>query len=71
MQLHIDISGMHCEACVGAVRQAVSKLDGITRCDVRIGHAAVRYDDAMCNRADVLSAVRGAGAFDVDGFTTE
>ncbi len=70
MQLSIEISGMHCDACVDAVRQAVCKLDAIARCDVRIGHVIVQYDDTVCNRADILSAVRGAGAFEVNGFTT-
>lgn len=71
MQLSIEISGMHCEACVGALQRAMGKLDGVAGCDVRIGHAVVRYDDAACNRADILGAVRGAGTFEINGFTTE
>ena len=71
MKLSIEISGMHCEACVEALRQAVFTLDGIERCEVRIGSAVVRYDDTVCNRTDIFRAVRGAGAFDINGFTTE
>lgn len=71
MQLSIEISGMHCEACVDVLQRAMGKLDGVAGCDVRIGSAVVQYDDAVCNRADILSAVRSAGAFEVNGFTTE
>ena len=70
-KLHFQISGMHCDGCVGAIRDALGKVDGVTTADVQLNEADVTIDESACGMADVLAAIRGAGAFEVTGFTTK
>lgn len=57
--LHLHISGMHCDGCVASIREAIDNVAGVTATDVTL------------DAADVSAAVRGAGAFEVTGFTTK
>ena len=56
----IAISGMSCEHCVQAVREALSRLDGVAVDNVEIGAATVSYGDAV-SREDVIAAIEDAG----------
>lgn len=70
-KLHLQISGMHCDGCVASTRDALGSLTGVTATDVTLVTADVTFDESACGVADVLAAVRGAGAFEVTGFTTK
>jgi copper chaperone CopZ len=67
--LVFSISGMHCDHCVHAVDGALRALQGVTSCRVSLGEAVVTIDDAVVSRAELVGAVRKAGAFDVTGFS--
>ncbi len=69
--LHATITGMHCESCVGTIRSALVRSAAVTACDVRLGEADVTFDPEQSAVADLLAAIRSAGAFDVTGFSTE
>jgi len=56
----IAISGMSCEHCVQAVREALSHLEGVTVEDVEIGAATVSYG-APASREDIIAAIETAG----------
>ena len=59
--LHLDIDGMSCGHCVGAVKRALEALDGVSVDSVRIGGADVRYDSTKARAETVLEAVAEAG----------
>lgn len=60
-KLELAVSGMTCGHCVGAVKQALDELDGVTVNKVEIGVAEVSYDPAVRKVEDVLDAVADAG----------
>lgn len=70
-KLHVRISGMHCDGCVATVRDALTRLTGVTAADVTLDAADVSFDESVCGAADVVVAVREAGEFEVIGFTTK
>lgn len=57
----LQISGMSCGHCVGAVRQALARLDGVQVEQVAVGSAAVAYDPARITPAQIAAAVEDAG----------
>ena len=59
--LNLTISGMSCGHCVGQVKTALSKLEGVTVETVRVGSAAVQYDPAVQTPQDIAAAVTDAG----------
>jgi copper chaperone CopZ len=66
--LTLDVEGMTCEACSGAVKHQMEKLDGVISADVshRTGKAMVRYDAGKIKnlkafREDCVSAIQRAG----------
>ncbi len=63
--MHLEIGGMSCGSCVGAVKTALSKLPGVSVEDVRIASADVSYDPAKVSPEQISEAVRGAG-YDTD-----
>jgi copper chaperone len=67
-KLSLEISGMHCDACVDAVRRALRDTPGVIACDVRIGAAELTHQPSAAV-PDIVEAVRHAGAFDVTSFT--
>ena len=69
--LHFHISGMHCDACVASIRDAIDNVVGVTATDVTLDAADVTFDQSACGVAEVLAAVRGAGPFDVTAFSTK
>lgn len=56
----IRIEGMHCGGCVNRVSQALQKA-GATLETVSIGHARVRYDEAVLPLPSLLSVLNRMG----------
>ncbi len=56
----LAITGMTCDHCVRAVRQAIGRVEGAEATSVSIGTATVAYnrEDA---RADVIAAIKSEG----------
>jgi copper chaperone CopZ len=59
--LTIPITGMSCGGCVDSVRNALSKIGGVTDAQVRIGSATVTYDPALTNPDALRGAIAQAG----------
>ena len=57
--MRVNIDGMHCDACVRRVRNALEKTQGVAVKDVQVGWADVSVDSA--HEAAMLEAVRKAG----------
>lgn len=62
----LEISGMSCNHCVGAVRRALESVEGVKVDDVQIGSATVTFDPARTSPEAVVSAVEDAG-YEVQG----
>ena len=60
-QLKLDVTGMSCGHCVGAVRQALSAVPGVKVEDVRIGSASVSFDESKTSVGQLVDAVADAG----------
>lgn len=69
-KMKLNISGMHCDHCVGAVRNAIAALPGVASCDVELGSVTVDINQTACSVSDLIAAVRNAGAFEPVGFNT-
>jgi Cu+-exporting ATPase len=59
----LSVTGMHCVACQGRVKQALEELDGIEHVDVDLdaGHAIVHFASGPVNCEVLVEAVRRAG----------
>ncbi len=57
----IEISGMHCQACVRRVSAALDKVAGVHAAKVDIGSASVEFDPDKVTEKDIAEAVRAAG----------
>lgn len=57
------ITGMSCAACSASVQRVVSRLDGVTECDVNLitGKMNVVYDEAKVKEEDFFRVVTKAG----------
>ena len=60
-KLTLDIDGMSCGHCVGAVRRALEEIDGVQVESVRVGEAAVRYDPRTVTTDAIASAITEEG----------
>lgn len=60
-KLTLDIDGMSCGHCVGAVRRALEEIDGVQVESVRVGEAAVRYDPRTVTTHAIASAIAEEG----------
>ncbi len=69
MTLKITIGGMHCQTCVQAVHTALSRVEGARVCTTDVGAAEVTIDEQFATKADLFDAIRGAGPFNVEGFS--
>ncbi len=58
-----NISGMSCAACSASVKRVVSRLEGVTDCDVNLitGKMTVTFDEARVTEADFTGVVEKAG----------
>lgn len=57
----LNITGMSCGHCVGAVTTALTALDGVTVERVTVGSATVAYDPARTSPDQLAAAVEDAG----------
>ena len=60
-QLTLNISGMSCDHCVGAVTRALQQLDGVQIRNVAIGSASVAYDPDRISPDRMTRAIEDAG----------
>src|SRR3989454_9111962 len=59
----LPIEGMSCASCAATVQDALSNADGVASATVNYAtaKAAVDYDDAQTQVAELIKTVRGAG----------
>ncbi|MCC6140242.1 MAG: heavy-metal-associated domain-containing protein [Nitrospira sp.] len=57
----LKIDGMSCGHCVGQVRNALARLDGVQTHQVTVGQASVSYDPEAVAVAAIIEAVTRAG----------
>lgn len=69
--LVIQISGMHCDACVQAVHERLEALPGVTSVSVEVGAASVDFSETGPTKRDVFDAIRQAGRFEIAGFNEQ
>ena len=60
-QLKLEVSGMSCGHCVGAVRDALAGVPGVKVDEVRIGSASVTIDETKTKVSELVDAVSDAG----------
>lgn len=60
-QLKLEVSGMSCGHCVGAVREALAGVPGVKVDEVNIGSASVTFDETKTTVSDLVDAVSDAG----------
>ena len=60
-ELKLEVSGMSCGHCVGAVREALAGVPGVKVDNVRIGSASVTFDETKTTVGDLVDAVSDAG----------
>ena len=58
-----DIHGMTCGGCVGSVKRALQKVDGVSDVDVSLnpGQATVNADVSLGSAAQILAAITKLG----------
>lgn len=69
MKLTVQITGMHCEACIEAIRAAVESLPTVEVATIELGRVDLIYNEASIDKPTLFAAIRRAGDFDVVGFT--
>ena len=59
----LTVPGMTCAACPLTVKQAISKVDGVNRVDVKFDQreAVVTFDDAKASVQNLTQATENAG----------
>ena len=57
----LQVSGMHCDGCVNAVRSALAGVPGAQVEDVRVGKATVLVDSEIADVSALIDAVDDAG----------
>ena len=57
----LKIEGMSCGHCVGQVRNALARLDGVLVRQVTVGEAGLSYDPEAVMLTDIIEAVKQAG----------
>lgn len=60
----VKISGMHCIHCVGAVKNALEELAGVTKVDVSLENGEATIEAADVSDAALQEAIEDIG-FDV------
>jgi copper chaperone len=60
-QLKLEVTGMSCGHCVGAVRAALAAIPGVKVDNVSIGSASVSFDETKATVGDLVDAVADAG----------
>ena len=59
--LRLSIQGMHCEACVRRVRNALTGVKGVHVDSVKVGSARVEFDPAAATPDEIAAAVDRIG----------
>lgn len=59
--LKLKIDGMHCEACVRRVTNALNGVDGVRVESVEVGSARVAFDNAAAAPEQIAAAVDHIG----------
>ena len=59
--LTLQIEGMSCGHCVGAVSRALAALPGVEVRSLMIGRAEIGYDERAVEPSAIEAAVTGAG----------
>ncbi len=59
--ISMNISGMSCNHCVGAVTKALQSVDGVVVEQVTIGSATVSYDESRTSPTQIAEAVEDEG----------
>ena len=57
----LQIEGMSCGHCVGQVRNALARVEGLSVCEVTVGQARVTYDPNVVEPSEIVEAVKEAG----------
>lgn len=66
METSVQLSGMHCQSCVGKITAALNRLAGVESVEVSLQPPAARLrSSAAVSRAEIESAVRSAGNYHV------
>jgi copper chaperone len=60
-RLQMEIEGMTCGHCVGAVKRALAGLADVSIVSISVGGADVAYDAAKADAQTILEMVSGAG----------
>jgi copper chaperone CopZ len=60
-QTRLLIEGMHCEACVRRVTNALNGIEGVRVDSVKVGSATVMFDAATVKPEQLAAAVDGIG----------
>lgn len=60
-RIMLDIQGMSCGHCVGAVKRAIAAIEGASAEAVAVGSAEVRYDAAKTSEQAIVAAIGEAG----------
>lgn len=61
-EVKLKVDGMVCEeGCVKAVDNALGKLTGVTKKDVKLGSADVTFDASKTSKKDIIAAIEKAG----------
>jgi copper chaperone len=59
--LNLAIEGMHCDACIRRVTNALQGVQGVTVGSVKVGSAKVAFDAAETTANDITAAVERIG----------
>lgn len=60
-EVTIKIEGMSCQHCVMRVKNAIDAVPGVTKSDVTIGSATIKFDELKTKNEDIIAAVEKAG----------
>jgi len=60
-QVTLQIEGMSCGHCVGQVRTALARLDGVQVHQVNVGEAGLSYEPETLTLKEIVEAVKQAG----------
>jgi copper chaperone len=59
--VRLAIDGMHCDACVRRVTNALNGVEGVRVDSVEVGAAKVAFDPEVVAPEEITSAVNGIG----------
>lgn len=55
------VEGMHCEACVRRVTNAINSMEGVRADSVKVGSATVTFNPTTTKPEQIAAAVDGIG----------